>query len=79
MNQYKPIACADYDTFEIAIMRGQNLNVDWRDTDGSARRITLKPTDLKIQEGAEYLIAETAQGEKMELRLDWIETAEPVS
>jgi len=53
--QYQPISCSAYDIYEIAIMRGQQLQLIW--WDGRDRRsTTVTPLNLEIRDGAEYLI-----------------------
>ena len=42
-DNYQPISCSDYDIYEIAIMRGQKLQVNWLDTQGQSQQNILKP------------------------------------
>ena len=76
MRRYQAIACASYDVLEIAIMRRQRLQARWRDT-GHSRCCAgiIAPLDLKVREGAEWLIARDSEGNKLELRLDALESA----
>lgn len=77
MNDYQPIACAFYDIFEIAIMRGHRLRTRWRDPDGTVAEEWLQPLELRIHHQAEHLLATREDGSELELRLDWIESAAP--
>lgn len=77
MSDYTPIACAQYDIYEIAIMRGQRLNLQWRDPDGMSHEQTLTPKDLRIINQAEHLIVVDDQGREQALRLDLIHAARP--
>ena len=79
MSDYKPVDCAFYSRFELAILRRQRLLVSWHDTDGVSHLETLVPRDLKTREGAEYLLAETLAGGRLRLRLDRIQSARPTS
>ena len=78
MSEYRPVACAFYDMFEIAIMRGQRLRTRWRDAQGQVHDQVLLPEDLTIQAGGEYLSARAPAGSPLSLRLDQIESATPV-
>jgi transcriptional antiterminator Rof (Rho-off) len=78
LSDYRPIACAFYDVFEIAVMRGQPLQLDWRDDSGERHSRRVQPRDLRIMDGAEYLIADCDGGEPLQLRLDRIDGATPV-
>jgi len=77
---YRPIACADYDVYEIAIMRGHLLLLKCQVVSGdtlcgaSARVVT--PLALEIKEGAEYLRYASVSMEISEIRLDRILHAE---
>jgi transcriptional antiterminator Rof (Rho-off) len=79
MNDYRPIACASYDLYEIAIMRRQTLLLAWRDEAGNAHQQRVRPLDLRIIDGAEYLIAGDDDDNTLQLRLDHIFSAEPES
>lgn len=77
MTEYRPIACADYDTFEIAIMRRQNLRLRWRGEGNEILEQVVRPLDLRVQNKGEYLIAESLDGKRLEIRLDAISSAVP--
>ena len=77
MDPYHPVACAFHDLFEIAIMRRQRLRTRWRDAGDNVHEELLIPEDLRIQDGGEYLLAHSAAGVAIRLRLDLIESASP--
>ena len=75
---YQPIACSTYDIYEIAIMRGQILDLCWRDAEGEHTE-QVKPLQLKITNGEEFLIFQGyrhAQNDTKQVRLDKITHAE---
>jgi len=76
---YKPIACGDYDIYEIAIMKQRKLTLEWTDADGGTVNETVTPLELKIIEGAEYLFYEIENKKTKKttdkLRLDKINSA----
>ncbi len=75
---YKPISCAAYDTYEIAIMHGEHLQLVWLDESQRHTISVVKPIDLKTKQGAEFLIATTDEGETLQLRLDHIQSCKTV-
>jgi Rho-binding antiterminator len=66
---YQPIACADHERLEYAALTKQWLQVTV--SGGLAQR--LLPLDVYTRDGAEWLLAETELGEKLTLRLDWLQ------
>ena len=77
-DSYKPIPCAVYDTYEIAIMHGALLQLVWKDELHQHNINVVKPLDLQTREGAEYLIASTEDGKKIHLRLDHIQSCKTI-
>ena len=75
MSDYEPIACAAYDVFEIAIMRGQWLFARWKDDRGDEHAGRIRPVDLRIFDRAEHLLARNEDGVEIALRLDRIVSA----
>lgn len=69
---YRPISCERYAELELAILRREHLRVAWRTASGKSRIEQLHPLDLRTRQHAEYLIAEDADGELLEIRLDHI-------
>jgi Rho-binding antiterminator len=77
-DSYKPISCALYDNYEIAIMHGEQLQLVWVDDAHRHNISVVKPIDLKTRQGAEFLIAITDDGKTLQLRLDHIQSCKPV-
>ena len=77
-DSYKPISCATYDTYEIAIMHGELLQLVWKDESNQHNIKVVKPLDLQTREGAEFLIASTEDGTKLLLRLDNIQSCKTI-
>lgn len=75
---YKPVSCADYDIYEIAIMHGESLQLVWKDKSSQDNISALKPIDLQTREGAEFLIATNGEGKTLQLRLDYIKSCKRV-
>lgn len=53
---YQPIACSQYDLYEIAIMRGQLLDLVWCDEQGEMQQARVKPVRLQTRDGQEFLL-----------------------
>lgn len=69
---YQPIACETYSQYELAIMHRQPLRIAWRDDQGHHRLGTVMPKDLQTRDHEEFLLATSAQGEDLRIRLDYI-------
>lgn len=67
-----------YDTYEIAIMHGELLQLVWKDETNKHNIGVLKPLDLQTCDGAEFLIARTNEGETLHLRLDHIDSCKTI-
>ena len=76
MTDYRPIDCGLYSRYEVAILEGRARRFGWRDETGRSHLGVLRPRDLVTRAHAEYLVAETADGERLELRLDRIDYME---
>lgn len=77
-DRYRPIPCALYSRYELAVLRHVRLTVAWRDDEGTHLE-RLEPLDLETRDGAEYLLARPlAGGTPRRLRLDRILRAEPL-
>jgi len=75
--EYKPIPCANYDLYELAILRHRRLRLAWNAATGNvvyAHIVT--PLDLKTRNGEEFLILCDGDGTTTELRLDRIRRVE---
>ena len=74
-DKYQPIRCFQYDVYEIAIMRNKFLELKWLDNNDVKQHQKVKPVNLKILNGAEYLIVELEVNDEVlisEIRLDKI-------
>ena len=78
-DRYRPIPCALYSRYELAVLRGRPLTVAWRDEAGGTHVERIAPLDLETRAGAEYLIGRrVADGATCRLRLDRILRAHPL-
>jgi Rho-binding antiterminator len=69
--EYKPISCANYDQYEIAIMHGSKMRLTWQ-VGNVIHDQVVTPLGLRTAHGEEYLTLRLAGGETMEVRLDRI-------
>lgn len=72
MTDYTPIDCGQHSETELAILRGRQLRISWHDPDVQTRMETLRPMDLQTRNHEEFLVAKTASGNMLQLRLDHI-------
>lgn len=79
MTDYTPIDCGVYSEYELAIMRKWKLRISWRDTQRLTHIEVLLPRDLQTRCGEEFLIADSHNGDRLEIRLDQITEAKPIS
>ena len=68
---YQPIACANYDQYEIAILHGAKMHLTWQTGNVTYDQV-ITPLNLRTAHGEEYLILRLASGETVEVRLDHI-------
>ena len=68
---YKPIACANYDQYEIAILHAAKMHLTWQTGNVTYNQV-VTPLDLRTAHGEEYLLLRLASGETAEVRLDRI-------
>ena len=77
---YKPIACALHDQYEIAIMHRQVLHIEWQDVSGKTHMADVMPVDIRVSGGEEFLVARRVGaeegGEPLEIRLDRVKLSE---
>jgi Rho-binding antiterminator len=76
MTDYTPIDCASYSEYEAAIVQHLRLRLSWRQPDGQLRIDVVRPIDLKTRHQEEFLLVETRNRNRLELRLDHIIKAE---
>ena len=73
---YKPIACGDYDIYEIAIMKQRLLRLEWEAAEGGFYKQIVTPLELKIVDSAEYLFYKKLDENLInKIRLDKIKSA----
>lgn len=72
MTDYRPISCAMYNQYELAILHHTTLRLRWRDGQGVIHLETLTPEDLETCDGEEFLLARNLIGECLRVRLDRI-------
>lgn len=73
--EYKPISCAKYELYELAILQHRRLRLVWNaDTGNIVFDHVITPLDLKTRNGEEFLIMRDADDPEItvELRLDRI-------
>jgi len=80
---YKPIACALHDHYEIAIMHKQVMHIVWQDETGDRHEADVLPVDIRVADGEEFLVVKPVDvelgSESLEIRLDRIASAKSVS
>ena len=76
MTDYTPIDCALYSEYEAAIVQHMRLRMSFRQPGGQLCIEVVRPVDLTTRDQAEFLLAETRDRNKLELRLDQIIKAE---
>ncbi len=79
MTDYTPIDCNTYSEYELAIIRNWKLRIGWRDTQNLSHIEVLLPRDLQTRRGEEFLIADSLNGKRLEIRLDQITEAKHIS
>ncbi len=72
MTDYRPIDCADYSRYELAILRRQTLLLSWCDETLMVHLEVVEPKDLQTRAGEEFLIARRRDGRRLRVRLDRI-------
>lgn len=77
MSDYRPIPCALYSQYEVAVLHRTPLRLRWRDSSGVVHLEVLTPEDLETRNGEEFLVARTASGEQRRLRLDQLRAVPP--
>ena len=72
-NNYSPIQCQLYDYIEIACMRHYQLDIELT----SRETITGKAITTKIKDRQEFIVIETENNKKQEIRLDLVKSIKP--
>jgi Rho-binding antiterminator len=72
-NNYSPIQCQLYDYIEVACMRHYQLDIELT----TSETITGKAITTKIKDRQEFIVIESENNEKQEIRLDLVKSIEP--
>ncbi len=72
---YHPIACGLHETYQLAAIKGVEVDLIWLLEDSSERECRVRVEDVFTRAKAEYLKANTQAGERLEIRLDRIKSA----
>lgn len=72
---YRPVACASYERYELAIMQRRRLRLVWTDGERVHDQV-ITPLDLRTAAGQEYLVLRRPDGVRAEVRLDRIHQVE---
>lgn len=67
MNDYKPIACGDYDYLEIACMDHYEVEITYADAP-----VVGVASQLLTRDGQEFLLLKTVDGTEVMIRIDRI-------
>lgn len=76
-SDYVPIACAEHERLEFAVLRRQRLRLEYRDESGLTISRVVLPTDVATRDGAEWLSYREMEGGEGVIRLDRIVSAKP--
>ena len=74
-SDYRPISCASYDQYEIAIMHRRPMRLVWDEGNVIYEQV-VTPLNLRTAQGQEFLILRLGNGESREVRLDHIRRSE---
>lgn len=70
---YIPIACAEHERLEFAVLRRIKLRLVWlAESDGKEYSDVVLPLDVATRDGAEWLTIRRSGGETERVRLDHI-------
>jgi Rho-binding antiterminator len=70
---YIPIACAEHERLEFAVLRRRHLQLTWLGEDGATQCCErVLPLDVATRAGAEWLTMRRTSGETELVRLDRI-------
>jgi Rho-binding antiterminator len=76
MSDYRPIDCARYSEYELAIMHRERLRIAWQEPGGQPRIDVVTPIDLLTLNHEEFLVVDRAEDHGLRLRLDYIRKTE---
>lgn len=68
---YQPVSCINHERLEYAVLKKQWLDMDVLQGEQAGRH-RLLPLDVYAREGVEWLEAQSEDGVKLVIRLDWL-------
>jgi transcriptional antiterminator Rof (Rho-off) len=71
-DSYIPVSCQQHSEFELAIMRGQKVQLTYTIKTGKRLHSEFLPLDLLTRNGEEFLVVSDGKA-KQDIRLDHIE------
>jgi Rho-binding antiterminator len=71
--EYRPVDCSLHDHYEAWAVRRTLLTVEWISEDGSPRHTDARISDIRVRDGAEYLVLSSGDV----IRLDRLERVAP--
>jgi Rho-binding antiterminator len=69
---YQPIACAQHERLEFAVLKRMPLWVCYQDVNGVPATAKIMPLDVATRDAAEWLSVRFEDGHCEVLRLDWL-------
>ena len=75
-NTYQPIACAQHERLEFAVLRRIPLWVRYQDAQDRQIEEIVQPLDVQTRPSGEWLVLRHANGHTGELRLDHLQRFE---
>jgi Rho-binding antiterminator len=79
MSDYVAISCIEHERLEFAVLRRQKLLLRVQEDNGATRSMTVLPLDVATRQQAEWLTYRDESGEVGIVRLDRIQSAQPVT
>ncbi|BBP04863.1 hypothetical protein TPL01_12740 [Sulfuriferula plumbiphila] len=70
---YQPIACAQHERLEFAVLRRIPLWLHYLAEDGQEHEASVMPLDVQTRQSGEWLVMRYADGSTGELRLDHLQ------
>ena len=70
-NIYQPVSCELHSQYELIIMRGQQVQLNYLDESGATISANVLPVDIQTRNGEEFLVIKKEDVE-MTIRLDHI-------
>jgi transcriptional antiterminator Rof (Rho-off) len=71
-DNYIPVACAQHEAYQYAVLKQTMLDLSWHDQGSVMRRCKAMPVDVVTRDNAEYLVVKHEDGSIQSVRLDRI-------